>query len=60
MAASAGVGAKPTSPDEPPRAANAAMDSGKPTLITAVIDPAAGRERGRIGNLTPQIALQKK
>ncbi len=28
--------------------------SGKPTLINAVIDPAAGSESGRIGNLNPQ------
>ena len=39
---------------------NAAMDSGKPTLINAVIDPAAGSESGRIGNLNPQSALKKK
>jgi oxalyl-CoA decarboxylase len=39
---------------------NEAMDSGKPTLINAVIDPAAGSESGRIGNLNPQSALRKK
>ena len=33
---------------------------GKPTLINAVIDPAAGSESGRIGNLNPQSKLQKK
>ena len=33
---------------------------GKPTLINAVIDPAAGSESGRIGNLNPQSALKKK
>ena len=48
------------SPDELKRAVNAAMDSGKPTLINAVIDPAAGSESGRIGNLNPQSALKKK
>ena len=42
------------------RAVNAAMDSGKPTLINAAIDPAAGSESGRIGNLNPQSALKKK
>ena len=42
------------------RAVNAAMDSGKPTLINAVIDPAAGSESGRIGNLNPQSKLKKK
>jgi oxalyl-CoA decarboxylase len=36
------------------------MDGGKPTLINAVIDPAAGSESGRIGNLNPQSALRKK
>jgi oxalyl-CoA decarboxylase len=55
-----GVGVNATSPDELKRAANAAMDSGKPTLINAVIDPAAGSESGRIGNLNPQSALRKK
>jgi oxalyl-CoA decarboxylase len=55
-----GVGVNATSPDELRRAVNAAMDSGKPTLINAVIDPAAGSESGRIGNLNPQSALKKK
>ena len=36
------------------------MDSGKPTLINAVLDPAAGGQLGRIGNLNPQSALKKK
>jgi oxalyl-CoA decarboxylase len=55
-----GVGANATSPDELRRAVNAAMDSGQPTLINAVIDPAAGSESGRIGNLNPQSKLAKK
>ncbi len=55
-----GIGVNATSPDELRRAVNAAMDSGKPTLINAVIDPAAGSESGRIGNLNPQSALRKK
>jgi oxalyl-CoA decarboxylase len=55
-----GVGVNATSPDELKRAVNAAMDSGMPTLINAVIDPAAGSESGRIGNLNPQSKLQKK
>jgi oxalyl-CoA decarboxylase len=55
-----GVGVNATSPDELRRAVNAAMDSGKPTLINAVIDPAAGSESGRIGNLNPQSKLSKK
>jgi len=55
-----GVGVNATTPDELRQAVNAAMDSGKPTLINAVIDPAAGSESGRIGNLNPQSALKKK
>ena len=60
MEAFGGKGVNATSPDELRRAVNAAMDSGKPTLINAVIDPAAGSESGRIGNLNPQSALKKK
>ena len=55
-----GVGVNATTPDELKRAVNAAMDSGKPTLINAVLDPGAGSESGRIGNLNPQSALKKK
>ena len=55
-----GVGINATTPDELKRAVNAAMDSGKPTLINAVIDSAAGSESGRIGNLNPQSVLRKK
>ena len=36
------------------------MDSGKPTLINAVLDPAAGSESGRIGNLNPQSAAEEE
>ncbi|MGY3483348.1 oxalyl-CoA decarboxylase [Bradyrhizobium sp. USDA 4011] len=60
MEAFGGVGVNATSPDELKRAVNAALDSGKPTLINAVIDPAAGSESGRIGNLNPQSVLNKK
>jgi oxalyl-CoA decarboxylase len=60
MEAFGGVGANVTTPDELKRAVDKAMDSGKPTLINAVIDPAAGSESGRIGNLNPQSALSKK
>jgi oxalyl-CoA decarboxylase len=60
MEAFGGVGVNATNPDELKRAVNAAMDSGKPTLINAVIDPAAGSESGRIGNLNPQSKLKKK
>ncbi len=55
-----GVGVNATSPDELKRAVNAAMDSGNPTLINAVLDPGAGSESGRIGNLNPQSKLRKK
>ncbi len=55
-----GVGVNATTPDELKRAVNEAMDSGKPTLINAVIDPAAGTESGRIGNLNPQSVVRKK
>jgi oxalyl-CoA decarboxylase len=55
-----GVGVNATSPDELKRAVNEAMDSGEPTLINAVLDPAAGSESGRIGNLNPQSKLRKK
>jgi oxalyl-CoA decarboxylase len=55
-----GVGVNATTPDELKRAVNTAMDSGKPTLINAAIDPAAGSESGRIGNLNPQSVLRKK
>ena len=60
MEAFGGVGVNAATPDELKRAVNAAMDSGKPTLINAVIDPAAGTESGRIGNLNPQSVLKKK
>jgi oxalyl-CoA decarboxylase len=55
-----GIGVNATSPDELRRAVNTAMDSGQPTLINAVLDPAAGSESGRIGNLNPQSKLGKK
>jgi oxalyl-CoA decarboxylase len=60
MEAFGGVGINATTPDELRRAVNEAMDSGRPTLINAVIDPAAGSESGRIGNLNPQSVLRKK
>jgi len=60
MEAFGGVGVHATTPDELKRAVDAAMDSGKPTLINAAIDPAAGSESGRIGNLNPQSVIGKK
>ena len=55
-----GVGVNATTPDELKRAVDTAMNSGKPTLINAVIDPAAGTESGSIGKLNPQSAVRKK
>ena len=55
-----GVGVNAATPDELKRAVDAAMDSGKPTVINAVIDPAAGTESGSIGKLNPQSAVRKK
>ncbi|MBN9604737.1 MAG: oxalyl-CoA decarboxylase [Afipia felis] len=60
MEAFGGVGVHVTTPDELKRAVIAAMDSGKPTLINAVIDPAAGTESGNIGSLNPQSVVVKK
>jgi oxalyl-CoA decarboxylase len=60
MEAFGGSGAQVTTPDELKRAVDAAMDSRKPTLINAMIDPAAGTESGRIGNLNPQSVVRKK
>jgi len=55
-----GVGAYATTPDELSQAVNEAMDSGRPTLVNAVIDPAAGSESGNISSLNPQSVLRKK
>ncbi|TSJ60527.1 oxalyl-CoA decarboxylase [Starkeya sp. 3C] len=60
MEAFGGVGYHVTTPDELKRAVDEAMDSGKPTLINAVIDPAAGSESGNIGSLNPQSVVKKK
>jgi len=60
MEAFGGVGISVTTPDELKRAVDAAMDSGKPTLINAAIDPTSGSESGRIGNLNPQSVVKKK
>src|SRR5262249_29430473 len=55
-----GVGFNATSRDELRRDVNESMDSGKPTIINAVVGPAAASESGHIGNLNPQSALSKK
>ena len=59
MEAFGGVGIYATTPDELKRAALEAIDSRKPTLINAVIDPAAGKESGNIGSLNPQSIVAK-
>jgi oxalyl-CoA decarboxylase len=60
MEAFGGVGVNVTTPDELKKAVEEAMDSGKPTLINAEIDPAAGSESGNIGSLNPQSVVKKK
>ena len=60
MEAFGGVGVNATTPDELKRAVDEAMNLGRPTLINAVIDPAAGSESGNIGSLNPQSVLRKK
>ena len=60
MQAFGGVGAYVTSADELTQAVTEAMESGKPTLVNAIIDENAGTERGRIGNLNPQSGVNKK
>jgi len=63
MEAFGGVGAYATNRDELAEAVNAALDSGKPTLVNAVnavIDETAGTESGRIGDLIPQSVMTRK
>ena len=55
-----GVGYNATTPEELTKALLEAIASGKPTLINAVIDEAAGTESGRLTNLNPQSAAMKK
>ncbi|MGE0847244.1 MAG: oxalyl-CoA decarboxylase [Flavobacteriaceae bacterium] len=59
MQAFGGVGVHARTPDELAQAVAEAMDGGKPTLINAVIDPAAGKESGNIGSLNPQSIVAK-
>ncbi len=60
MEAFGGVGVYATSPDDVAHAVNDALNSGKPTLVNAIIDENAGTESGRIGNLNPQSVVSKK
>jgi len=57
MQAFGGDGSTVTSPDELKQAILAAFESGRPTLINAAIDPAAGKESGNIGNLNPSSVV---
>ncbi len=57
MEAFGGVGVWVKTPDALRQAVNAALASGKPTLVNAAIDPAAGKESGNIGNLNPQSVV---
>ncbi len=59
MQAFGGVGVTARSPDDLERAVREAIASGKPTLVNAIIDPEAGTESGRIGNLNPQSVVKK-
>ena len=55
-----GIGYHVTTPAELTTALTAAIASGKPALINAVIDEAAGTESGRLTNLNPQSSATKK
>jgi oxalyl-CoA decarboxylase len=55
-----GIGYHVTTPEEMTKALTEAIASGKPSLINAVIDEAAGTESGRLTNLNPQGSASKK
>lgn len=57
MEAFGGVGRHVTNPGELRDAIKEAFVSQRPTLINAVIDPAAGKESGNIGNLNPSSVV---
>jgi len=59
MQAFGGIGVLAHTRDDLSKAVNEALESGKPTLINAVIDENAGTESGRIGNLNPQSIVTK-
>ena len=60
MEAFGGVGVHATTPAELQAGIDAALASGLPTLINAVIDETAGTESGRITMLNPTSAAKKK
>ena len=55
-----GEGVRVTTPEELSKALEASIKSGKTTIIDAIIDPAAGVESGRIGNLNIVSTVGKK
>src|SRR5712664_3139797 len=55
-----GIGYNATTPAELTKALTEAIASGKPALINAVIDEAAGTESGRLTSLNPQSKASKK
>jgi oxalyl-CoA decarboxylase len=59
MEAFGGDGVYATNPADLRAAIEAALESGKPTLINAVIDETAGTESGRITSLNPAANLKK-
>ena len=60
MIALGGEGYRVTTPEELAVVLDASIKSGRPTLIDAIIDPAAGVESGRIGNLNVVSTIGKK
>ncbi|MEO0730389.1 MAG: oxalyl-CoA decarboxylase, partial [Pseudomonadota bacterium] len=60
MSAFGGVGVFAETVDDLNRAVREALSSGKPTLVNAVIDEAAGKESGNIGSLNPQSVVAPK
>lgn len=60
MEAFGGIGYNVTTPAEMTAALTEAIESGKPTVINAVIDETAGTESGRLTSLNPQSAANKK
>jgi oxalyl-CoA decarboxylase len=55
-----GEGVRVETPEALAKALEASIKSGKPTMIDAIIDPAAGVESGRIGNLNIVSTIGKK
>ena len=60
MEAFGGVGVHASSPDDLKRAVNEAMDSGKPTLVNAVIDPKPPAPRAAASAISIRKALKAK